>query len=199
MSLSRCSLVIAFTLFTVHGGGTASSALMAAQRGAPTAPEAFTCQAQARTGGGGAATNFRVQIDKYIADHDRKVLTESLTQGGYPGFLAALRKAPALGHIAFGDQKFTVRWAREQPAGKGRTITVVTDAPMYFVGGGRVDAKPREGFELSVTQLTVDEVGMGTGTMAAAARVKPDGKGGVILEDYAEEPIKLTFVRREIK
>jgi hypothetical protein len=35
--------------------------------------------------------------------------------------------------------------------------------------------------------------------MAAAARVKPDGKGGVVLEDYAEEPIQLTFVRREIK
>jgi hypothetical protein len=198
MSLRR-SLVISFALFAAHGWGAPSPGLMAAQKGAPTAPEAFTCQAQARTAAAGSATNFRVQIDRYIAEHDRKTLTDALTTGGYPGFIVALRKAPALGHIDFGGQKFNVRWAREQPAGKGRTITVVTDAPVYFVGGGRVDAKPREGFELSVTQLTVDEVGMGTGTMAAAARVKPDGQGGVILEDYADEPIKLTFVRREIK
>jgi hypothetical protein len=47
-------------------------------------------------------------------------------------------------------------------------------------------------------QLTVDEFGLGTGTMAAAAKVKPDGQGGVVLEDYAEEPIKLTYVHREI-
>jgi hypothetical protein len=48
-------------------------------------------------------------------------------------------------------------------------------------------------------QLAVDEFGLGTGTMAAAARVKPDGAGGVVMEDYAEEPIRLTFVHREIK
>ena len=39
---------------------------------------------------------------------------------------------------------------------------------------------------------------MGSGTMAAAAKVKPDGQGGVVLEDYADEPIKLTYVKREI-
>ena len=47
-------------------------------------------------------------------------------------------------------------------------------------------------------QITIDEVGMGSGTMAAAAKVKPDGQGGVVLEDYADEPIKLTYVKREI-
>jgi hypothetical protein len=50
-----------------------------------------------------------------------------------------------------------------------------------------------------VVQIAVDEVGMGMGTMAAAARVKADGQGGVVLEDYAEQPIKLTYVRRQIK
>jgi hypothetical protein len=168
------------------------------QRGAPTAPEAFTCQAQARTSAAGSATNLRIQIDRYVADPDRKTMTDALTHGGYPKFVLALRNAPAIGKIQVGDQTFTIRWAREQPTGKGRAITVVTDAPVYFVGGGRVDAKSREGFELAVVQFTVDEVGMGSGTMAAAAKVKPDGKGGVLLEDYADEPIKLTVVRREI-
>ena len=47
-------------------------------------------------------------------------------------------------------------------------------------------------------RLTVDEIGLGSGTMAAAARVKPDGAGGVVVEDYATETIKLTSVSRVI-
>ena len=50
-----------------------------------------------------------------------------------------------------------------------------------------------------MVQITIDEVGMGSGTMAAAAKVKPDGQGGVILEDYADEPIKLTYVNRQMQ
>ena len=58
---------------------------------------------------------------------------------------------------------------------KGRTISLVTERPVYFVGGGKADAKPRAGFELAVVQLNVDEFGLGSGTMAAAARVKASG------------------------
>jgi hypothetical protein len=170
----------------------------AAQRDGPSAPEAFNCQLQARTSAAGAATTLRIQLDRYTPDRDRQIVTDAMTYGGYPGFLKAVREAPVVGHLEFGGRKFPLRWARQQPAGKGRAITVVTDHPVYFVGGGSVDAKPREGFEVAVVQFTVDEVGMGSGTMAAAARIKSDGKGGVLLEDYAEQPIKLTFVRREI-
>lgn len=199
--MSFHSVLIAILVSVVAGSGArmgAPAASGTAQRGAPTAPEAFTCQAQARTADAASATNFRIQIDRYVADPDRKAMTDALTHGGYPGFVIALRKAPAIGKIQMGSESFIIRWAREQPAGTGRAITVVTDVPVYFVGGGRADAKPREGFELAVAQFTVDSSGMGSGTMAAAARVKPDGKGGVLLEDYAEEPIKLTFVRRVI-
>ena len=94
--------------------------------------------------------------------------------------------------------KVILRWAREEPSGKGRSISLVTEKPVYFVGGGSANAKPRQGFELAVLQLTVDDYGLGMGTMAAAARVKPDGSGGVVLEDYAEEPIRLTSIYRVI-
>jgi hypothetical protein len=128
-------------------------------------------------------------------------MTDAMTQGGYPGFLLAMRKAPAVGFVEIGDVKVALRWAREQTTEKkGRTISLVTERPVYFIGGGKADAKPRAGFELAVVQLNVDEFGLGSGTMAAAARVKKDPDGtGVVIEDYAEEPIKLTFVHREIK
>jgi hypothetical protein len=141
----------------------------------------------------------RIRIDRYTPERDRKVITDAMVHGGYPGFVKTLRMAPPVGAVEVGDVSVPLRWAREQPKGAGRAISLVTDRPLYFVGGGRADAKPRDGFELAVVQLDVDEFGLGTGTMAAAAKVKPDGKGGVVIEDYAEEPIKLTFVHRVIK
>jgi hypothetical protein len=39
----------------------------------------------------------------------------------------------------------------------------------------------------------VDAQGSGQGTMAAAARVKPGPDGGVIVDDYAATPVRLSI------
>jgi hypothetical protein len=194
MMRNRLSMLIALATAVIVNAGTYA----AQPRKAHTAPEAFTSAMQARTQDGAAATRVLIQIDRYMLEADRKTMTDALAHGGYGAFVQAVRKAPAVGHIEIGTSKFIVRWAREQTAGKGRTISLVTEGPVYFVGGGAVNAKPREAYQLAVVQLTVDDFGFGTGTMAAAAKVKPDGKGGVVIEDYADEPIKLTSVHREI-
>ena len=163
-----------------------------------TAPETFRAQVQSRSATGALAATIRLQIDRYTPEADRKAMTEAIAHGGYAAFLQALRKAPAVGFVQIEDVQVPVRWAREQKTPQGRDISLVTDAPVYFVGGGAANPKSREGFELAVVRLMVDEIGLGTGTMAAAARVKPDGSGGVVVEDYATETIKLTSVSRVI-
>ena len=100
----------------------------------------------------------------------------------------------ALGEVTLSDQKFTVRWATQEPTKNGRTIVVVTDKPVFFAGGGAVNAKPREGYEVAVIRFYIDDAQLGTGEMAAAARVKPGGTTGVVIDDYAEKPIKLITV-----
>jgi hypothetical protein len=172
-------------------------------QGAPkvwTAPETFVAKAEAKSGATAVASApLTVQIDSYTKDADRQVMEEALRVGGYPGFLTALRKAPQVGYVQAGDKKFTIRWARQVPDGQNRTISIVTDAPIFFIGGGSPDAKPRAGYELAVLQLKMDSSGIGEGTMAAAARVKPGGETGVVIDQYADQPIKLVSVRREIK
>jgi hypothetical protein len=96
-----------------------------------------------------------------------------------------------------GGQLYAIRYAREKVEAGARTIVLVTDRPVFFVGSGRADAKPRAGFEVAVLQIQLDGSGRGRGTMAAAARVRPDGDGGVLLDDYAEEPIALVNVTRK--
>ena len=109
----------------------------------------------------------------------------------------ALRKVPDVGTVAAGDGQFTIRLARERKTDKGRTIVVVTDKPVFFVGGARPDAKPRAGYETALIQLEVDDAGNGTGIMAPAARVKPGGEAGVRIDNYAEEPLALKVTRQK--
>jgi hypothetical protein len=89
-----------------------------------------------------------------------------------------------------------IRWARQQPGPSGRAISIVTDRPVFFVGGGNPNAKPKAGYDVAVVQLTVDSRGHGSGTMAAAARVKPGGPAGFQIDDYAETPMKITATVR---
>ena len=166
-----------------------------------SAPETFTANLNVAgaTGGAGAAT-IQIDIRRYTPDADRTAVETALQTGGYPAFVTALRKAPEVGAVSFSDRRWPIRWARERPSGKfTRTIVVITDQPIFFVGGGSVDAKPREGYEVAVIQMEVDNVGMGSGTMTAAARVKPGGETGVQIDDYADKPIKLVTVVRKIQ
>ena len=159
-------------------------------------PETFTANAQVLGNNAGASAQVTIQINQYTSDKDRATIQEALRIGGYQGFLPALRSAPEVGYVEMNGRKVPVRWARQQPTEKGRTISIVTEAPMAFVGGGSVDAKPRAGYEVAVIQLDVDQIGLGTGSFAAAARVRPGGATGVQIDDYAETPAKLVTVRK---
>lgn len=159
-------------------------------------PETFTASAQVLGNNAGSSAQVTIQINQYTSDKDRATIQEALRIGGYPGFLPALRAAPEIGYVEMNGRKVIARWARQQPTEKGRTISIVTEGPMFFVGGGDVNAKPRGGFDVAVIQLDVDSIGLGTGSFAAAARVRPGGATGVQIDDYAEMPVKLVTVRK---
>ena len=173
---------------------------VAAQATSPAtgAPETFSATAQAKNASGGVSGTLEVRVRRYTPDFDRKTVEEALRLGGYPRFVTALRNAPEVGQLVLGGgQPYVIRYAREKVESGGRTIVVVTDRPVFFLGSSRPDAKPREGYEVAVLEIRLDDKGPGRGTMAAAARVRPDGDGGVRLDDYAETPIELTNVTRK--
>ena len=168
----------------------------------PLPSETFNVTATAAAGPGAVGTltvPMVVQINRYTPAHARTTMTDALKHGGYSGFLNALREAPIAGTLTIGEQSWTIRWARQVPGESGRVISIVTDKPVAFIGGGRTDAKPRAGYEVALAQFTIDRAGKGTGTMAAAARVKPGGETGVRIDDYAEKPVTLTAAVRAQK
>jgi hypothetical protein len=171
-----------------------------AQAAGPTtgAPEVFNGTAQAKNATGAVSGTVEVRLSRYTPDFDRKTVEEALRLGGYPRFLTALRSAPQVGQVVVGGgQPYLIRYARETVVAGSRTIVLVTDKPVFFLGAGQGEPKPRTGFEVAVLQIKLDGSGRGSGTMAGAARVRPDGDGGVLLDDYAEEPIGLTNITRK--
>jgi hypothetical protein len=158
-------------------------------------------KATARMSGEGTAGEayVTITIDRYTPQRDIDAMEQALKTGGSAAFVTALKKAPVAGSFKMGTQTTPIRWARQKEAPPGRVITIVTDAPVHFVGGAVPGAKPRAGFDVAVMQLTLDPAGVGRGTLAAAARVKPGGPSGVEVEDYASEPVKLAPVTRVIQ
>jgi hypothetical protein len=189
---------VSVTSLLVIGVAVLSVATGVAQTsGSAAAPEAFSANVQIKTASGPISATIQIRISRFTPDFDRKLLDDALRQGGYASFVTALRRAPEVGTVAAGDGQFTIRLASERKTDKGRTIVIVTDKPVFFVGGARPDAKPRTGYETALIQLQVDDAGTGTGMMGAAARVKPDGEGGVRIDNYAEEPLALTVTRQK--
>jgi len=194
MSLIASSSTVALIMFTF---------LVPQKPGAvrrPTAPETFRAQAKAASDAGLAGAAYvDIHIDKYSPDAERDAMLATLKSGGYTALLDAIKKAPAIGTVKVGTETFVVRWARQQRSGENRrTISIVTDKPMLFVGGGQANAKPREGYDIAVVQFDMDDAGVGSGTMAAAAKIKPGGPNGFQIDDYADQPIKLVSISRSL-
>ena len=128
----------------------AARATDAAQRGAP---ETFSANAQVKGAAGAIAATIQIQIDRYSPDFDRKSVEVGAQRRRLSVFPDGAAKG-AGGRVCR-HRRSEVRdslCARGED-GKGRTITVVTDKPMFFVGGGRTDAKPRAGYEVGAVQM----------------------------------------------
>jgi hypothetical protein len=162
-------------------------------------PEVFTGTASAKNAVAAASGKLEVRLRRITPEFDRKSVETALQQGGYPQFLTAIRNAPEVGQVVLaGGKPYSIRYARERADANGRTLILVTDQPMYFVGGGRAEAgAPKKGYEVAVIQIQMGAKGAGTGSMAAAARVRPDGDGGVLLDDFADVLITITDVSRK--
>jgi hypothetical protein len=162
----------------------------------PGPPEVFNARAVVDTAAGRGDSYVTIRVDRLTVEKDLKLMEQALRDGGSPAFVLKLRQAPVVGRVEVGTQTFAIRWARQRETDRGRVITLVTDAPVYFVGAGVPGAQSREGFDVAVIQLTIDSSGIGEGNMAAAARVKPADNAGVAVDTYEGTPLKLLSVMR---
>lgn len=152
-------------------------------------PLALTLEANTEMAATKVTSSVTVRVNRLMEENRRKRVADALKYSGYGNFLTALRGLPPIGAIELDTRRVEIRYAIEQQEGTGRRLVLVADRPLFFLRDERV--KTRAGYELTVVELRFDAQGVVTGTMAGAARVKPS-PDGVVLDDYAEAPVRLS-------
>jgi hypothetical protein len=158
---------------------------------AQTYPKTWTATAEAALKNSAITATFTIHLNGLMHDLSFKVVADALKYGGYPNFLPALRKLPPIGYVEVAGKKTEIKYARIR-SGTTSTLVIGTDQPIFFLGGGAVEPKRKAGYEVGIIDLDLDAQGNGSGTMAAAARIKPGPDGEVLIDDYAEAPIKVS-------
>jgi hypothetical protein len=152
----------------------------------------MTLIARANFSGGDTSitSTLTITVDHLMDPDDRTSVLDGLKYNGYQGFMDALRRRPVIGRVGNKSGHVDLRYAWETKTDDRRRLILVADKPFFFIA--RDTSKPRAGYELTVVDLQLDDRNAGSGTMAAAARVKRAQDGGPILDDFATAPVQLT-------
>lgn len=142
-----------------------------------------------------ASVPVTIHIDRFIADADRDKVAAAVKANDQPGTTKVLAALPDLGYIQLGEKRTPLKYAYARPTGSGRLITVVTAQPIFFIGGAEKNAKPKQGYDLALALLVLDQNDTGDGELAPAVRVKMDN-GAIVTDDYGSEKVRLVKVAK---
>jgi hypothetical protein len=141
-----------------------------------------------------------ITIDRWTTEAERDEIAKALQDGGTGAVRAALEKMKETGSVEIGKQRVSLKFAYQRSLGGGmRLITLGADKPLFFLGPDAKLDKPKEGYDVALIDLTVDGNGKGDGSMAAAAKLKVGPQGGLVVDDFSSNMIKLDPVAKEAK
>lgn len=167
---------------------------------AQTGPETFTATATVKTGGGATATApVRIVIERVMPQAEADKYAAAFRKGGAAELRKALTGVKPIGSVTVGTQpSVPTRITFERRTDKGRLITIVTDAPILFLGAGAPGAKPKEGYDFAVIDIEVSDQGRGSGVMSPAAKIGLKDTAFVV-SDYSIELVQLKDVTKVVK
>jgi hypothetical protein len=159
--------------------------------------ETFSATASVKSAAGASASvPVTIRIDTFVSDADREKMLAVVGAGDHAATRKALAAMKDIGYIEVGTRRTPVKFAYPRPSGSGRVVTVVTAAPIAFIGGAAPNAPSREGYDLALAILVVDEKGSGEGELVPAAKVKRAEAGAIVTDQYSSETVKLVGVAR---
>ena len=167
---------------------------------AQTGPETFTATATVKTGGGATATApVRIAVERVMPQAEADKYAAAFRKGGAAELRKALTGVKPTGSVTVGTQPpVPTRITFERRTDKGRLITIVTDAPILFLGAGMPGAKPKEGYDFAVIDLEVSDQGRGSGVMSPAVKIGLKDTA-FVFTDYSIELVQLKDVTKVVK
>jgi hypothetical protein len=137
-----------------------------------------------------------IEVTRKMTQQEADKMTSAFATGGVAALRKALTGVAPTGSIQIGNGKPTpTRLTLERPSDRGRLLTIVTDTPLLLLGAGVPNAKPTQGFDFGIVDLTIDGQGSGSGTMSPAAKVTVK-QGVFVIDEYSGELVRLTDVKK---
>ena len=147
--------VVSLVLSAVCLAGAPSATQFSATLGAP---ETFMSQAQVIGSAlGAAAAPIKIVIQRYTPEAERRAIEAALGDRRVSCFPTCTSRSRPTSDTSSTARRSSPSDTHAKPRrDKGRRIDVVTDRPIFFVGGGAPDARPRESFDVAVLRMEVD-------------------------------------------
>jgi hypothetical protein len=145
----------------------------------------------------GSATFFTLHVDRWGSEEESQAYLKAIKEQGQDAVLKSFWKAEDSGWLRVGSQLgYPVVFARSfaLPDG-GRLVRAFTDRPMQFY---EVRNSLRSvDYPFGIVEIKFDKKGKGEGQLVAAASVKFDEDGQLVLENFGTQPFKLANMRIE--
>ena len=162
-------------------------------------PERYTAMAvnMSNVGRTGAGT-IEIAVDRWSTDAERDRLLTTLMEKGPDKLLDALRDMRRVGYIRSSSSLgYDLHYARRTPLPDGgERVVLATDRP---VGFWEAVNRPRSiDYPFTIIELHLNADGEGEGKLSLATKIVADKESKtIVLEDYANQPVLLTSVKRE--
>jgi hypothetical protein len=159
--------------------------------------------------GAGVAGVLQINITRYSTEEERKLLIDTLKEGGQEKMIDVLRKQKEVGFMRTqtgagmkGWPSVRIHYANQVQQGDKRIVVLVTDRN---VGMAEQMSQPRSvdydvtGLVLEMQKATGDAklVEQGQGLLYQAAKLSFDQDGKLKVEYMGTQPIRLTDIKRE--
>jgi hypothetical protein len=161
-----------------------------------SAAETFTATATVKAGGGTKTAPVTISIDRFLTDAERETIGAPVRANDQAKTRKTLEAAPALGYIEVGSRRTPIKYAYARSTGAGRLVTVVTAAPVVYLGADVPDAKPKGQYDIALALLVLDGKDTGDGEFSPAVTLRVDDKGAIVTTDYSHEVVRLTGVKK---
>jgi hypothetical protein len=162
-------------------------------------PERFTAMAvnMSNVGRNGAGT-IEIAVDRWSTDAERDRLITVLMERGPEKLLDVLTEMKRVGFIRSPNSLgYDLHYARRTPLPDGgERVVLATDRPIGF---WEAVHQPRSiDYKFTVIELRLNGDGEGEGKLSLATKItlEKDSKT-IVLEDYGNQPVLLTSVKRE--
>ena len=137
-----------------------------------------------------------ISIDRWSTTQERDQLLAALREGGSDSLLRALQGVKEVGYVRGGSSLgYPLRFARsiDLPGG-GRRVIIATDRPISFLEA--VNQPRSTDYPFMILDIRLDASGKGEGKLLPLAKISINDDHVVEIENYANEPVRLSSVRK---